>query len=347
MDLRTKQRTLARLAQGVQILEAIESFADVERTLLRGVGLSPNTYRPYLGAVRSFYEFMGNAIPVDVMPADIERRIETIAPASRPARGYGLKKFYANLTKVTGLPDPFDDMDDRLHDKIFRGPKHDGPKDSMTANEAARLIAWLDKHRSELWHESTAALVRFLLATGLRAAEACSLTWGDLERKERPDGSPVWVVHGVGKGNRKFTQEIADPGGKVVPALRYVFRRQHRRNPRPSDALLWSLHDAAKVIRPLSYCACYRRIVELRKRQPVVHNSDIAWTPHMLRRTAGTILSDAGMPLVGVSAFLRHRNIQTTAAHYVRSHHAASEYMLDFESECRGVRDGTEKRSPR
>ncbi len=63
----------------------------------------------------------GDELLIEAMEsADIERWIETIKPTSRHSRGTGLRKFYRNVAKVTGLADPFEDMSDEW--RCSRGP---------------------------------------------------------------------------------------------------------------------------------------------------------------------------------------------------------------------------------
>jgi len=55
------------------IFDSIKSFEDLKREFLMGEGLSKNTYRNYLQAVKRFYEFTGGLHPLQVKPSDIER----------------------------------------------------------------------------------------------------------------------------------------------------------------------------------------------------------------------------------------------------------------------------------
>jgi hypothetical protein len=55
------------------ILGSIQSFADIERVFLQGAGLSPNTYRSYLQAVRQFYAFTKGKHPLSRSPRATSR----------------------------------------------------------------------------------------------------------------------------------------------------------------------------------------------------------------------------------------------------------------------------------
>jgi hypothetical protein len=64
--------TVEGLRKAQSVFESVKSFEDVERLFLKGAGLSPNTYRPYLQAVKQFYQFTNGLNPLQVRPSDIE-----------------------------------------------------------------------------------------------------------------------------------------------------------------------------------------------------------------------------------------------------------------------------------
>jgi len=45
-----------QIVKALDAFENIKDFEDVERVFLRGQGLSPNTYRTYRQAIKTFYE---------------------------------------------------------------------------------------------------------------------------------------------------------------------------------------------------------------------------------------------------------------------------------------------------
>jgi hypothetical protein len=60
------------ILKGLQEIDEISSFKDVERLFLRGQGNSPETYRVYRIKIKLFYDFTKGIHPVLVKPADIE-----------------------------------------------------------------------------------------------------------------------------------------------------------------------------------------------------------------------------------------------------------------------------------
>jgi len=70
--------TIEGLKKAWSIFDSIKNFDDIEREFLLGQGLSPNTYKNYLGAVKQFYEFTEGMHPLQVKPADIERYYDNL-----------------------------------------------------------------------------------------------------------------------------------------------------------------------------------------------------------------------------------------------------------------------------
>ena len=97
-------RLEAIIKQAQGMFDSIHSFEDLERHFLKGNGLSPNTYRSYLTAVRQFYEFTQGLNPLQVKPADIEsfydHLVKTVDRNTAYLRIRGLKKFFAGVEKT-------------------------------------------------------------------------------------------------------------------------------------------------------------------------------------------------------------------------------------------------------
>ena len=107
----------AIIKQAAGLFDSINSFEDLERHFLRGNGLSPNTYRSYLTAVKQFYEFSGHLNPLQCRPADIEsfydHIVKTVDRNTAYLRIRGLKKFFAGVEKVVPIfTNPFSIMND-------------------------------------------------------------------------------------------------------------------------------------------------------------------------------------------------------------------------------------------
>ena len=105
------QKSFPTIVEGLKkaenIFSQINSFEDIERLLLRGAGLSPNTYRSYLEAVKQFYSFTDGLNPLQVKPADIEGFYDDLAKRVDRKTAYlrirGLKKFFSGIRNVIPL----------------------------------------------------------------------------------------------------------------------------------------------------------------------------------------------------------------------------------------------------
>lgn len=309
------------MADGIRrawdVFSRIHSFKDIETELLKGAGLSPNTYSAYLEAVKQFYSFTEGLHPLSVRPCHIEawydEMIERgLSVATARVRVAGLKKFFASIRSVPGLAfytSPFEVMDKKLADKLNRNGDRGGKLPGLSADEVKRLLGWLITDESEKGRQ-THALVWFAVVTGLRAHEILQLTWGDIDVDL--DTGKSYAV-GTGKGGKDFRQEIGDEA--ALDAVRAAFWQQHRRQPKADEALFWtSAAYPGDTPRPLTYAALHQRITAVGRRAKAqgIIGRNVHITPHTLRRTAGKILDKAGASMVQIQHFLRHSNIETT-----------------------------------
>ena len=76
-------RLEAIIKQAQGLFDSIKSFEDLERHFLKGNGLSPNTYRSYLTAIKQFYEYTEGLNPL-TMPTGRHR--ELLRPPGKDCR---------------------------------------------------------------------------------------------------------------------------------------------------------------------------------------------------------------------------------------------------------------------
>jgi type 1 fimbriae regulatory protein FimE len=161
------------------------------------------------------------------------------------------------------------------------------------------------------------ALGCLLADAGLRVSEACGLTWGNVNLLERE-------LHVRGQ----LAPLRAGEAPRIIPPKSSRGLRTVPLTPR-LQAVLETLYageaDAAFVLRtrvgtPLSRHNAYRSIREAGKRAKL--GDDVA--PHVLRRTCGTALSDAGVPVASAAAYLGH-SIEVNHEAYVKARRDAIE----------------------
>lgn len=149
--------------------------------------------------------------------------------------------------------------------------------------EAERRVSTADTPTRRRLAVRDYALVVFLLNTGLRIAEACALTWEDVQIGERSG----WVTVQGGKGNKNRRVPL---NAEVRKALKAWLEVQ----------------GGTGAVFDLTPSGAYRRLVEIGRRAGVeVH-------PHTLRHTLAKNLVDAGVGLHEVAALLGHSSLNTT-----------------------------------
>lgn len=299
----------AGLAKAQGIFDSIHSFEDIERTFLKGAGLSPNTYRAYLCAVRQLYEFTKGKHPMQITPGDIEafyddlaKRVDRNTAALRIA---GLKKFFAGIRTVLPIyTSPFELMPEKLKNKLGLCRVREIKRPWLEEGELHELLAWLALDTTTQGVENHAIL--YMLSTsGLRANELCQLRWGDLDLCEG-----TWTTRFTGKGGTDAEQELYAP---AVEACRKYFVLLKRRNPEPGDALFWTLPVLpGEQPAPMRYHVLWRRVhlVGERARAAGILKRVIDLTPHSLRRT-GACIVDKYLGTKAARNFLRHRPSNT------------------------------------
>ncbi len=308
------------------ILDSIQSFEDVERVFLQGAGLSPNTYRSYLQAVKQFYAFTEGKHPLQVTPGDMEAFYDDLAQRVDRNTAYlrirGLKKFFEGIRRVLPIyTSPFEIMSEKLHEKLNRTKKGNRTKKALTVGELRALLAWLELDRTPRGLEDRAIV--FMLATsGLRASELCQLRWQDLDFA---DGT--WTARFTGKGGLAAEQELYAP---AVEASREYFRSAMKRDPRPEEALFWTSPSVpGGESAPVRYHVLWHRIrlVGARARAAGILKRELQFSPHLFRRSYASALYKSGMGLKAIQEKTRHASMEVLTRHYIDDGEKAGGYF--------------------
>lgn len=292
----------AGLKKCQSIFDSIHSFEDIERTFLLGAGLSRNTYRCYLEAVKQFYDFTGGKHPLQVVPADIEAWYdELVARVDRNTaalRVRGLKKFFAGIrTVIPFYTSPFELMGDKLTAKLNRVKKGNRTKAALSLAEVKRLLPWL-----ELEHPEEHAAIYLLMTSGLRASELLQLHWKDVSLFEG-----TWTARFTGKGGLEAEQELYGPAVEALRALRRSCAPEARLFP-------WTYHQLWERVSAVGKKARERGII----------TRELQFSPHLFRRTYATLLYRAGMGLKAIQQKTRHASLEVLAKHYIDDSSPAS-----------------------
>ena len=315
------------LKKARDIFGSIHSFEDIERVFLLCAGLSPNTYRSYKQAVKDFYRFTEGKHPLQVTPGDIEAWYDQLAKrvdrSTAALRVMGLKKFFSGICRV--LPgiytSPWDLMNPKLSQKLNKTKKGNATKKALTVAELRALLAWLLEDLSPRGLEDY-AIVYTLATSGLRASELCQLKWGDLDFS---DGT--WTARFTGKGALAAEQELYAP---AVEACRLYFRTAFRRDPRPEEALFWTVPAVpGGQTAPVRYHVLWDRVRKIgaSARAAGILKRELQFSPHLFRRSYATALYKSGMGLKAIQEKTRHANIEVLTRHYISDEEPASPYL--------------------
>ena len=308
---------LADKLRKARYLLEVESFDDLSRLFLEGAGHSAGTYRTYLTAVRQLYQFTDGLNPLQITPADIERFHDHLvesgaAEKTRALKMTSLRQFFRRIAQEIGCANPFDAMDEKLKKKLSPSGKGE-KKAALTKTEMTGLLKMLrsDESAEGLRRYS---IVVFLYTTALRASEACSLRWRDLW-----DDDGVWKAKFAAKGDKGKRASEQEIPTTTMGLLRKSFRALHGRKPRPEDPVLCNAVGGALTRRVLWKLLAEgdKSVLAAAKAAGVIKREGLEFSPHLFRRTAGTLLAKDKANVVTIQKFLRHRNFSTTAAHYL------------------------------
>jgi integrase len=188
---------------------------------------------------------------------------------------------------------------------------------ALRPDEAALVLDKLRRKKPASVGRRDYVLGCLLVDAGLRVSEACGLTWGDVE-----------LVAGLLHVRGQLAPLKAGEVPRIVPPKSHRGYRTMRLLPRLQAALedLYAGEDdAVFVLRtrtgmPLSRHNAGRSIVGAGKAAGL--GEHIA--PHVLRRTLGTALSDAGVPVASAAAIMGH-SVEVNHDAYVKARRDALE----------------------
>lgn len=284
----------------------VNSWEAFSRRFLLGTGKAKNTNATYLTACKQFYDFTEGLHPMQAgTPEWVEQWYDslTVDLDSKAVKMAALKFMYRRVCeRFPFYTSPFDIMGEELKRKLSRTKKGEGERDALTELEVRKLYRML-KDGDPLDY----AIVRFGIASGLRAAEMVGLTWGQISETEG-----IHRATFTGKGAKVRTVQVE---AEAIRALRRAFRARFGRAPQAGDYVLNAAATGRNKGGGITKAAVHlrlKRIIATAQREGLVR-ANLNVSTHTLRHTCATRLVAAGVPLDAVQRHLGHSSLNTTA----------------------------------
>lgn len=181
----------------------------------------------------------------------------------------------------------------------------------LTEQEANLILRCVDMRKPE--GKRDAAILYFMLNTGVRKAEICSLKVGDIK-----DYRNQKVVDILGKGE-KHRRVALKP--EILDLLRDYWKADGT-GERPEDPLFKTLGKHGNhAIKPITRVAIDCLVHKYAKKALITKRI----TPHTFRHTFATTLLSKGVDLKTVQELMGHESIQTTEQYL----HSSDEKKID------------------
>ncbi len=185
------------------------------------------------------------------------------------------------------------------------------PSKSLTLDQAEAVLKASEKSPLHVY-------IVLSLLTGARTEELRALLWRDIDLTGKPRDVPpvppsmaLWrsVRAGGDTKTRKSRRTLALPGRCIEALSEHWKRQQYGKIQVPPDGLVF----ASRAGTPLDAHNVRR---EFRKVVKAAGLDASEWAPRELRHSFVSLLSDAGVPLEGISRLVGHRTTTVTETVY-------------------------------
>lgn len=242
-------------------------------------------YRYSTGQFVDWLEGHGVTAPTEIRPAHVRARLAEVAgmgvkDTTQHVHARGIKTFLRFLQSEQYIQAEIKIVMPRLDHK--RMP-------SLSVDEVHRVLKHCENPRNT-------ALILLMVDSGLRLAETCALTWGDIDAKS----GLVRVVRG--KGGKARSVVVGAKTRRALIAYRRWCIQLTGRDLTDADGVWLSL-NTHEPIKANAITLALRRIGKA---------AGINLSPHMLRRTFATFSLRAGMNPLHLQGLLGHSTLEMT-----------------------------------
>ncbi len=256
----------------------------------------PSTYRSYLQCWRHIEPHLNGEEMRDFRTSDVDRLLRAVAGKGEMAHTThrNIRNFLSGGFRYARRLDLVND--NPVRDAVVPRGKPAGETHAYTLDELAAMLKVLPEPGR------TAVLVAGL--TGLRVSEIKGLRWEDYT------GNALQVRRAVWSGHIADTKTIRSRAAVPVVAPVREALEAHRRRV-PGNGFIF----AGATGQPLRLENEFRRVMK-----PALVKAGIVWHGwHGFRRGVGTILNSLGVDDITIQAILRHGNVATTQAFYMKA----------------------------
>jgi integrase/recombinase XerD len=327
-DLVPKNGELSTALSGylskVRQFQEIRDIDDFDRLILRGMGLRPNTYRLYRINISFFLKFVKHKTPFQWLINDMEMWHDEMEKQGLDRntivnRLFAVKKICSSLKSLFPfMSDPFSEMDEKMKKRLFKRKDTQGTLSALTKEEVNGVLDMLlePPYLSRLISYNC---IYLLVTSGLRASEAISLKWKDLELITEEGQRRVYCTF-VSKGGSMQKHELYLSAVDTLGAYHWSIYGKDEKE----KHLLIHRHGNG-----LDYGSLYKRVVRVgqeAKRRGIIRPG-IKFTPHTMRRTYVTLLFKQGMDARSVQKLSRHKSIEILFRHYIDTSEPPAPYL--------------------
>lgn len=290
-----------------------------------GHPLRPSTIRNYSDVVRVHVRpILGTKRLDDLTPRHVEELLRVMV--GKGLAGSTVRRARSALVQALDKPVQYGDIPRNVAELVkMPGTHAPTQRKSLTIEEAQGFVSMLGATQGdEAWNGYRYAMAWILqLQTGLRPGEARALRWQDIDWPTKDVPGRLHVKHSMSSdgvlGPTKTPKSTRSIDLPVPTCAALAAHRDRQAVEREWAGDMWEEHDLIFPTEIGTACSdrYFRRSFQRATRAAGI---DGKWTPHELRHSCISILSDAGEPLEKIADLVGHADtrMMSTYRHQIR-----------------------------